>query len=230
MHLSKFFSDTAASRAHKRERRKEARPGELLDAALNLFVEKGFAATRMEEVAKRAGVSKGTVFLYFPSKEELFKAVVRENISGRFEEWNAEFLRYEGSAADMLRHCMTTWWHRVGSTQASGITKLMISEGGHFPDIVEFYQTEVVQPGHALIRQVLQRGIDRGEFRAVNLDFAVYGVVAAMMFLILSKHSTACLQNNVSLDPDAYIANQVAVMLHGLDASKPSGVKTKSNS
>ena len=230
MQLSKFFSNTAASLAHKRERRKEARPGELLDAALNLFVEKGFTATRMEEVAKRAGVSKGTVFLYFPSKEELFKAVVRENISGRFEEWNTEFLSYEGSAADMLHHCMTTWWHLIGSTQASGITKLMISEGGHFPDIVEFYQNEVVQPGHKLIRQVLQRGIDRGEFRAVNLDFAVYGVVAAMMFLILSKHSAAGLPNNAPLDPDAYIANQVAVMLHGLGANKPSGVKTKSSS
>ena len=230
MQLPKFFTNTAASLAHQRERRKEARPGELIDAALNLFVEKGFAATRMEEVAKRAGVSKGTVFLYFPSKEELFKAVVRETISGRFEEWTTEFLTYEGSAADMLHHCMSTWWQRIGSTQASGITKLMISEGGHFPDIVEFYQNEVVQPGHALIRQVLQRGIDRGEFRAVNLDFAVYGVVAAMMFLILSKHSAAGLPNNVPLDPDAYIANQVAVMLHGLGANKPSGVKTASSS
>jgi AcrR family transcriptional regulator len=230
MQFPKFFTDTAASLAHKRERRKEARPGELLDAALNLFVEKGFAATRMEEVAQRAGVSKGTVFLYFPSKEELFQAVVRENISGRFEEWNAEFLTYQGSAADMLHHCMSTWWQRIGSTQASGITKLMISEGGHFPDIVEFYQNEVVQPGHRLIRQVLQRGIDRGEFRAVNLDFAVYGVVAAMMFLILSKHAAACLQNKVSLDPDAYIANQVEVMLHGLGADQTRGVKTESSS
>jgi TetR/AcrR family transcriptional regulator len=77
---------------------------------------------------------------------------------------------------------------------------------------------------------VLQRGIDRNEFRAVNLDFAVYGVVAAMMFLILSKHSAAGLPNNVPLDPDAYIANQVAVMLHGLAVNKPSGIKTKSSS
>jgi AcrR family transcriptional regulator len=79
--------------APKRERRKEARPGELLVAALDLFVEKGFAATRMEEVALRAGVSKGTVFLYFPSKLDLFKAVVRENISGRFQELDAEYHR-----------------------------------------------------------------------------------------------------------------------------------------
>ena len=75
--------DTASP---KRERRKQARPGELLEAALALFVEKGFAATRVEEVAARAGVSKGTLFLYFPSKEDLFKAVVRKNIAGRFPE------------------------------------------------------------------------------------------------------------------------------------------------
>ena len=78
----------------RRSRRKEARPGELLDAALALFVEKGFAATRVEEVAARAGVSKGTLFIYFPSKEELFKAVVRENISGRFTEWGEELATY----------------------------------------------------------------------------------------------------------------------------------------
>src|SRR6187551_803741 len=126
MSLSKLFSDNTAVAA-KRERRKEARPGELLDAALDLFVEKGFAATRAEEVAARAGVSKGTLFLYFQSKEELFKAVVRENISGRFKEWNEEFETFEGTAAEMLAYCMNTWWERVGATRASGITKLMMS-------------------------------------------------------------------------------------------------------
>src|SRR5512140_3302690 len=96
MSISKLIGGQRDEVHGKRERRKEARPGELLDAALDLFVEKGFAATRAEEVAARAGVSKGTLFLYFPSKEELFKAVVRENISGRFGEWNREFETYEG--------------------------------------------------------------------------------------------------------------------------------------
>ena len=85
-------------------------------------------------MAARAGVSKGTLFLYFPSKEELFKAVVRENISGRFQEWNEEFQTFEGTAADMVRYCMKVWWERVGATRASGITKLIISEARNFPD------------------------------------------------------------------------------------------------
>ncbi len=199
----------------KRERRKEARPGELLNAALDLFVEKGFAATRMEEVAARAGVSKGTVFLYFPSKDELFKAVVRENISGRFAEWGAEFEVFEGSGADALRYAMTAWWERVGATKAAGISKLMISEGANFPDIAEFYQHEVVRPGHALIRRVLQRGVDRGEFRIADMGSAVYGVIASMIFLILSRHAGACLANGEPIDAEAYIASQSAIFLHG---------------
>ena len=154
----------------KRERRKQARPGELLDAALDLFVEKGYAATRVEEVALRAGVSKGTLFLYFPSKEALFKAVVRESIAGRLAEWNEEFARFEGSTADMLRYCMTSWWERVGATRASGVTKLMLSEADNFPEVAAYYRDEVVTPGMALIRRILQRGVDRGEFRIDDLE------------------------------------------------------------
>ncbi len=217
MPLSRIFCNRTPEGAVKRERRKEARPGELLDAALALFVEKGFAATRVEEVAARAGVSKGTLFLYFPSKDELFKAVVRENLSGRFSQWNDEFESFEGSTAEMIGYCMNTWWERVGATRASGITKLMMSEAKNFPEIAAFYQHEVIQPGQALIRRILQRGMDRGEFRAMDLDYAVYSVVAPMIFLILSKHSTGvCIPDHLELDPKKYIASQLAIVLHGI--------------
>ncbi len=201
----------------KRERRKEARPGELLDAALDLFVEKGFAATRSEEVAARAGVSKGTLFLYFPSKEELFKAVVRENISGRFNEWNQEFEAYEGSSADMVRYCMKVWWDRLGATRASGITKLMLSESRNFPELAAFYQQEVIKPGQDLVRRILQRGVDRGEFRVPDMDYAIFSISAPMIFLIMMKHSLgACMPQHYPLDPARYIASQVDTLLHGL--------------
>jgi len=205
--------------AAKRERRKEARPGELLDAALDLFVEKGFAATRSEEVAARAGVSKGTLFLYFPSKEELFKAVVRENISGRFAEWNEEFETFEGSAADMVRYCLQVWWERIGATRASGITKLMISEARNFPELAAFYQQEVIRPGTLLIRRILQRGIDSGEFRPLDLDYAVYSLVAPMIFLMMMKHSLgACAPQDYPLDPERYVRSQCETLLMGLCA------------
>jgi len=211
-------------RAPRRGRRKEARPGELLDAALDLFVEKGFAATRAEEVAARAGVSKGTLFLYFPSKEELFKAVVRENISGRFAEWEQEFLAFDGSTADMVRYCMRVWWERIGATRASGITKLMIGEARNFPDIAVFYQQEVIRPANDLIRRILQRGIARGEFRPLDVEYTVFSIVAPMVFLIMMKHSLgACAPQEYPLDPLRFIEAQADNLLQGLCARTPPG-------
>lgn len=225
MSAPRFFADKRCPVRAKRERRKEARPGELLEAALDLFVEKGFAATRAEEVAQRAGVSKGTLFLYFQSKEELFKAVVMENLGSRFTEWNQEFESFEGTSADMLRYCMRIWWERVGSTKASGLTKLMMSEGNNFPELAEFYRREVVRPGHDLLRRILRRGIERGEFAPIDVDHAIYAVIAPMVFLMLSKHSsTICIDDEARIDPETFIAVQAAIVLDGLTAASRSNL------
>ena len=203
----------------KRERRKEARPGELLDAALALFVEKGFAATKAEEVAARAGVSKGTLFLYFESKEDLFKEVIRKNITHLFPTWNEAFTQFTGSSADMLRYAMTTWWENIGSTPASGIPKLVMSEAQNFPEIAEFYQEEVIKPGNAMIRRILERGVQSGEFRELDLEQAVHIIVAPMIFLMMWKHSMgACAASAKIVDPEQFIHMQVDVLLHGMTA------------
>jgi len=179
---------TATPALPRRTRRKQARPGELLEAALDLFVEKGFAATRSEEVAARAGVSKGTLFLYFPSKEELFKAVVRENIAGRVLEGASEVAGYSGPSGELLAYLMQQWWARFGATKASGIAKLIISEASNFPELARFYQDEVVTPCQELVRSVLQRGMARGEFRELDLPHAIYTVMAPLIFLVMWKH------------------------------------------
>ena len=201
----------------RRSRRKDARPGELLAAALSLFVEKGFAATTVEAVAARAGVSKGTLFLYFPSKVELFQAVVRENIVGRLNEWAQTIERHEGPQAPLLRELMHQWWQRIGMTEASGITKLVLSEAGQFPDIARFYQTEVIEPGQALMRQILRRGVASGEFRALNVEHTIHGLFAPMLFLVMWKHSLGlCAPAQPQLDPEAFIDSQLQLLLHGL--------------
>jgi len=225
------ISKIASAVRGKRERRKDARPGELLDAALDLFLEKGYTATRVEEVAQRAGVSKGTLFLYFSSKAELFKAVVRENISGRFTEWGEELKTFEGSSEELLHYCLNSWWERVGSTRASGLPKLMMSEAGNFPELVQFFQQEVVQPGNDLIQRILQRGVERGEFRAIDPEYGVYSVLAPMVFLNLWKHGRgSCGDARVELDPQRYLASQLHILLRGLSAhaeAEPTDKKTK---
>ena len=205
----------------RRSRRKDARPGELLAAALTLFVEKGFAATRVEEIAQQAGVSKGTLFLYFPSKEELFKAVVRENISVRFAEWDAEISDFTGPTSELLRECLFGWWERIGSTMASGISKLMMSEAKNFPELAEFYRREVIQPGNALIERILQRGIARGEFRQIDVSSGVFLVLAPMLFLAMWKHSLGtCCGSPTELDPQKYLTAQLDILLRGFGTTQ----------
>jgi len=211
------MNNTEVLSTHKRERRKQARPGELLDAALDLFVEKGFAATRSEEVAARAGVSKGTLFLYFPSKEELFKAVVRENVVRHQTEGAEEIARFEGPTAALLEYLMLEWWRRYGATKASGISKLVMSEASNFPDLARFFQDEVVAPGHAMVRSVLQRGIDRGEFRPVDLDLTMHSVLAPLLFLVTWKHSMApCCPSSQQIDPETFIRHHNSLLVRGL--------------
>ena len=206
-----------ADQAPKRERRKEARPGELVTAARDLFVEKGFAATRADEVAARAGVSKGTLFLYFQSKEDLFKAVITENIANLFPAWNEEFKAFSGSSADMLHYAMDLWWNNVGNTPASGIVKLVLSEAQNFPDIAEFYQREVVEPGTRLLRNILQRGVDSGEFRPMDTQQSVFSIISPMIFLMMWKHSLgACAASANILDPQAFIHLHVDLLINGI--------------
>ena len=181
------------------ERRKDARPHELLAAALDLFVERGFAATRLDEVAARAGVSKGTLYLYFANKEDLFKAVVREHLLPVLGEAEQTIDQYEGHSSDLLREIIMGWWERVGNTKLSGITKLMMAESGNFPDVAQFYHDEVISRGNALITRALKRGITRGELRNIDPDQATQVIVAPVIMLMLWKHSfCACQAEPVS--------------------------------
>lgn len=192
------MSDTSAipsqpsnCRKAPRVRRKEARPGELLAAALELFVEKGFKATRVEEVASRAGVSKGTLFVYFANKKELLKAVVRANISVHLNQWQALLEHERSSTIDLLRQGLRQWWNNIGSTSAGGITKLMLTEANNFPDVADFYQEEVIRPGLDIVEQLLRRGVQRGELRPMDTQHNAYLMMGTLVFLSLNRQSPA---------------------------------------
>jgi AcrR family transcriptional regulator len=222
MSLPQTLRDLVCPAPHKRERRKEARPGELLDAALALFVEKGYAATKVEEVAQRAGVSKGTLFLYFASKEELFKAVVRQNISGNFSEFNTALDEFEGSTADLLRIFVHAWWDRIAASQGAGIIKLMVSEGAQFPELADFYRVEVVEPGSQLIRRVLDRGTQRSEFRLLDPNYGFYAVLAPIMFVELWKNAPHLSgADGLSMNVSKYLDMQIDILLNGLSLQPP---------
>ncbi len=200
-----------------RTRRKDARPGELLDAALALFVEKGFAATHVEEVAARAGVSKGTLFVYFPSKEELFKAVVHENASRHLEQAFHEVTQFQGPSAELLRELLRRWWTQYGATPAAGLTKLMMSEAANFPELARYYLDAVVRPSNELMRRVLQRGIDSGEFRPVDTAVVVRLIAAPLLQLVTWLHSVGpCECEAAPLDPLTVVEQHADMLIRGL--------------
>ncbi|HVL58280.1 MAG TPA: TetR/AcrR family transcriptional regulator, partial [Burkholderiaceae bacterium] len=164
----------AGERAPRWERRKESRPAELLDAALELFVERGYAATRLDDVAARAGVSKGTLYLYYANKEELFRAVVTETIVPLIERFRDDVERSDAPASELLQRFFQEWWAQFGSTRLAGIAKLIIAEAGNFPEVARFFYDAVVRPNMALLATIVQRGVDRSEFRDVDVAAAVH--------------------------------------------------------
>jgi AcrR family transcriptional regulator len=203
-----------------RQRRKDARPQELLDAALELFVEKGFAATRSEEVAARAGVAKGTLYRYYPSKDELFKAMVRENLSVHIVESAAQAAQHEGSIAELLGHMMQAWWAKVGHGRAGVVCKIMMVEARHFPELARFYVDEVITPSQNLVGGLIERGIRSGEFRAVPIEATVHLLIAPMLHMMLHEHSFGDLQRcHPTMSPEELLDAQMSLLLHGLLAA-----------
>jgi len=170
-------------------RRKEARPQEIVDAALDVFTERGFAATKLEEIAARAGVSKGTLYLYFPNKEELFKAVVRSAIVPNLEMAEHLLHGFPGPSMEIMARLLEGIGGRIMASKAGGIPKLMIAEAGNFPDLARFYLDEVIGRGFRVIGAVLERGIARGEFRPVNVEHTVRLVIAPMLMIALWRTS-----------------------------------------
>ncbi|MDP2135997.1 MAG: TetR/AcrR family transcriptional regulator [Sulfuritalea sp.] len=207
---------------HPRQRRKEARPAELMAAALELFVEKGFVGTRLDDVAARAGVSKGTLYLYFDSKEALFKAVIQEGIVPILEQGAGLIDGFKGSAADLLRALIGEWWQRIGSTHLAGVPKLMISEAGNFPELAIYYHDTVIVRGRELMRRTLQRGIAAGEFRAVDVETAIDVIFAPVLMLLIWRYSLgACC--GVTHDPQVYLNTHLDLALRGLALPVASG-------
>lgn len=202
------------------ERRKDARPQELLAAALDLFVERGFASTRLEDVAKRAGVSKGTLYLYFTNKEELFKAVVRENIVPALGEAEDIISTFDGHSAELLRCVVMGWWERLGATKASGIIKLVMAEAGNFPDLALFYQDEVIARSTTMMANMFERGIARGEFRPVDVKVMTQVLIAPMLMLITWKHSVGPCTADQS-DPLVFLDAFLDMALNGLLPAPP---------
>jgi TetR/AcrR family transcriptional regulator len=167
-------------------------------------------------VAQRAGVSKGTLYLYFQSKEDLFKAVIAQALTARLEATAVEVQAWQGSMGALLEDRLVRWWQQVYASPASGIFKIVVAEVRNFPEIADFWVHNVIEPGSALIGSIIQRGIASGEFRReVDVEHVIHSLVLPMVMLCVHKHGlAACSQHKIDGQP--FIAAHVALLVRGL--------------
>lgn len=196
------------------QRRKQDRPQEITAAAFAAFAEKGFTATKVEEVARRAGVSKGLLYLYFKTKEELFKAVIRSVVAPRIDELTRTLDRSDLGAEAFIRGPLLAFMQRLPGSRASIVIRLMISEAPRHPDLVDYYWDKVASRGLAALRQVLERGVESGEFRESAVTELPQLFVAPVMMSIVWGTVFA----ERSLDTDRPIETQVDMILSYIKA------------
>ena len=198
----------------KYQRRKEDRPQEIADAAFAAFAEKGYAATRIDDVARRAGVSKGLTYLYYKTKEDLFKAVVKNVVVRRVDTLIGNVESTDLPSADFLRGPLLDFMKKVPGSPIAIVIRLLISEGPRHPDLVDYYYDNVVARGLGAIRAFVARGVERGEFRRAALDVQPHLFLAPMMMSMIWR----LVFNDKPLDTDKLMESQIEMLLAQLKA------------
>ncbi len=194
-------------------RRKEDRPAEITEAAMAAFAEQGFAATKVEDVARRAGVSKGLLYLYFKTKEDLFKAVIRSFISPKIDALALSVENTELSAEEFLRGPILRFAKSIPNSPARILARLLISEGPKHPDLVGWYWENVVSKGLAALRSIIRKGVDSGDFRRSALDDFPHVLVAPVVFSMLWK---ILFDKHETLDTDRLIEEHFELVLSSI--------------
>lgn len=188
-----------------------------MDAALAVFAERGYAATRMEDIARRAGVTKGTIYLYFESKDAVFRSLVQESIGKTIEGLLAASSRYEGSSAELLRGVLRGIGKFICTSNRVVLPKIIIAEAGNFPALAEFYRREVIDKGLALLQSVIARGIARGEFREMAPEHAARLCIAPLLLAVFWR-TTFAKFDPVPYDMEGLIETHIDVLLRGLSS------------
>lgn len=166
----------------KFRRRKDARPEELIAAAVKIFGEQGFAKTNLKDVAKAAGVSKGTVYLYFKNKEDLLMAAVQKSVIPILDFGDDYEIDSDATASEMLRTLVHQWVEEFERRSVSGLPRLVVAESGNFPELAQFFVDAVLQRARRLFQRVLKRGVRSGEFRDIDVRQTVHVLLAPVIW------------------------------------------------
>jgi len=211
-----------ASGARPRRSRKESdsRPQEIVDAAFQEFAAKGFAGTRLEDVAARAHVSKGLPYLYFKTKEELFKAVVKSIVTPAFDAMRNEVETTTLSTEAFLKGPFLAFIQDIVGSRRATIARLLIAEGPKHPELTAFYYEHILSRGLATLRALIDRGVERGELRATPLRDFPQLLIAPVLTAILWR---ALFERHLHLDTDKLLETHISLLLDAIRAPGSGG-------
>ncbi|HEX3936348.1 MAG TPA: TetR/AcrR family transcriptional regulator [Xanthobacteraceae bacterium] len=202
------------TQAEPRRRRKAERPQEIIEAAFTEFSRNGYSTTTLDQIAERAGVTKGTIYVYFESKEHLFISMVREFTKPTMETVHDMFKTHDGSTADLLRAQFSfIYEHLVEDRRRREVVRMLIAEAPRFPELADRYHAEILRPCLDMLRQAIQRGVDRGEIRnsaIIEQPQVVIGPIALVdVWMML-------FDDRQPLDLKAYFNAHLDMVLNGL--------------
>ncbi|MCF8531391.1 MAG: TetR/AcrR family transcriptional regulator [Reyranella sp.] len=216
MDTDQSVNTKTAAAATPRTRRPADRASEIAMAALELFVTRGFAATKLADVARAAAVSKGLPYLYFKNKEELFKAVITEAIGGPLAEATEMIDRFEGSSEDLLRG-LIAGFRVFEESPAGGVVKLILAEAGNFPDVARFFCTHFDARGRHLFARVLRRGTESGEFAPIaDIETTAIVIVQPLAMFSVWRRSLAPFDASNNLTSDRFYEAHLDFVLKSL--------------
>jgi AcrR family transcriptional regulator len=208
------MSDVLDTRTETRRRRKAERPQEIVEAAFTEFSRNGYATTTLDQIAERAGVTKGTIYVYFENKEHLFISMVREAMKATLDTVQDMFERHGGSTADLLRAQFSfIYRHIVEDRRRREVVRMLIAESSRFPALADRYHEEIHRPCVKLLTQTIQRGMDRGEIRPSAVTecplviIAPIALVDLWMMMFDERHP---------LDLKSYFDAHLDLVLNGL--------------
>jgi AcrR family transcriptional regulator len=208
------MTDAVETRPETRRRRKAERPQEILEAAFAEFSRNGYAVTTLDQIAERAGVTKGTIYVYFENKEHLFISMVREITKTTLDIVHGMFESHEGSTADLLRAQFSfIYQHIVEDRRRREVVRMLIAEAPRFPALADRYHDEILRPCLDMLKQAIQRGIDRGEIRNTSIINSPQVVIAPIALVDLWM---MMFDKRQPLDLKAYFEAHLDLVLNGL--------------
>jgi AcrR family transcriptional regulator len=209
------------STAPRWRRRRDARPGEIIDAALDCFADRGFAATRIDDIARRAGVTVGTVYRYFDGKAALFEAVIRQSIAPTLERGEVLARKRGEDAEELVRRLMLGWWRLVLRRARAGILRMVVAEASNFPELTRIYVREIIARAERILQRALEDGIARGEFRPHDSVATARALAHLVLFGVLYDRALQPYDDRDG-DPTKSLAAAVDVVLAGVRV-RPAG-------